>query len=106
MEGLPGLLLGWFGHGIGTPDVPSFFDWAFQRPDDVLIRGELPMFMRPSLQILTQCASSNGHVVAVNQLVLQQKSEDLCEFPISRLRQHGAMLGYYWGCRQLCTHLP
>lgn len=63
-----------------TPDVTSFFDRFVKRSDDILlIEVEFAVFVHPSIQVLTKGETSNGHVIAVDQVVLQQEMQDLCK---------------------------
>ena len=59
------------------PDMASFLDGFLQRTDNILAGGQFTICVCPSLNIFAQCASSDSHVVTINQVVLEQVSKNL-----------------------------
>lgn len=54
-----------------TPNMTRRFDRFVQRHDDPLsMKVELAVLVHPSVQVLAQSFASDGHVVALNAIVL------------------------------------
>lgn len=61
-----------------SPDVSSFLDGLVEGSDNILFgEVELAVFVHPSIQVLAEGKSGNRHVVAVDQILLQEEVEDL-----------------------------
>ena len=59
--------------------MTSFLDGFVEGSDDILlIEVEFAVFVHPPIQVLAESETSNGHVVTVDQVLLQQEVEDLC----------------------------
>lgn len=58
--------------------MSSFFDRFVQRADNILAsKGQLAVLVRPAVQVLSQRATRDGHVIPVNQFIFQELCQDL-----------------------------
>jgi hypothetical protein len=65
-------------HGQTAPEVARLLDRFVERADDVLLRAEFAVLVCPAVEVLAERLPGDGHVVAVNELVLEQVREHLC----------------------------
>jgi hypothetical protein len=56
--------------------VTSLLDRVVETPDDLLTLPLLPVLLVPSVQVLAQSLSSDGHDVSVDQVQLLEVRED------------------------------
>lgn len=65
--------------------MTGLLDGLVQRSDNILISGKCAIFVYPTFKIFAQCATSHSHVVAIDQVVLEQIVEYLCKWNASKL---------------------
>lgn len=59
------------GEGSSAPQVAGSLDGCLERADDVLGGRELAVRVRPALEVLAERRTGDGHVVPVDELVLE-----------------------------------
>jgi hypothetical protein len=59
--------------------MPGRFDRFIERFDDILsVKIELAILVHPSVKVLAESFTGDGHVVALDKVVLQKVVQDLC----------------------------
>jgi len=58
--------------------MPSGLDGIVEWSDDVLTRIQFAVLVRPLFEVFTQCTASDGHVIPVDEFILEQERQNLC----------------------------
>lgn len=84
-------------------------DGIVQWSNDVLSRIKFAVLVCPSFEIFAQHTTSDGHVIPINEFILEQEREDLWNNFLFRTRvfMHIEKKGSsYLEYRRACRHLP
>ena len=61
-----------------TPDMACGLDRLIQRSDNVLAGREFSVLVCPAFQVFAQSLAGHGHVIAVDKVIFEQVSQNLC----------------------------